>query len=178
MAEQDAAALPFKLQDGEQVVQVCRRHWWFLWPRTILWLVIALAPIGLAWWALDAVGVADDLGNFFWIAALVWLGFWVIRILLNWYQYHHDVWVITNQRLVDSTRPTPFRHNMSTADLVNIQDMTIEKTGITSTILNYGDVVCQTAGSGSQFRISKVPAPDEVQHLVDKERDRERKSYS
>jgi hypothetical protein len=45
-------------------------------------------------------------------------------------------------------------------------------------MLNFGDVICQTAGIGNQFCISKVPRPDEIQHLVDQERDRERKSYS
>jgi hypothetical protein len=178
MAEQDAAALPFKLQGGEQVIKVCRRHWWFLWPRTILWVLFAIVPVGVIWWALGATDLDDNVGQFFWIVSLVWIGFWVIRLLLNWYQYTRDVWVITNQRIVDSTQPTPFRHNMSTADLVNIQDMTIEKEGIFATMLNFGDVICQTAGAGNQFRISKVPAPDEVQHLVDQERDRERKSYS
>jgi hypothetical protein len=177
MADQEER-LPFKLQDGEQVVQVCRRHWWFLWPRTILWVLFALVPVGVVWWALGATDLEDNVGGFFWIVTLLWLGFWAVRLFLNWYQYRRDIWVITNQRIVDSTQPTPFRHHMSTADLVNIQDMTIEKTGIFATMMNFGDVICQTAGAGGQFRISKVPAPDEVQHLVDKERDRERRSYS
>jgi hypothetical protein len=177
MAEQDAA-LPFTLQGNEQVVQICRRHWWFLWPRTTLWILIALVPVGIVWWGLGATDLDDNLGTPALVVSLLWLGFWGVRLFLNWYQYHNDIWVITNQRLVDSTRRHPFRHDMSTADLVNIQDMTIEKRGIVATMLNFGDVICQTAGIGNQFCISKVPRPDEIQHLVDQERDRERKSYS
>ena len=37
--------LPFPLQEGERVIQVCRRHWWHLWPKTVIWVLFALAPV-------------------------------------------------------------------------------------------------------------------------------------
>ena len=86
--------------------------------------------------------------------------------------------MITDQRIIDSFKPTPFQLRVGTADLVNIQDMTVEKSGIIPTILNFGDVVCQTAGTGQQFRIGGVPHPERVQLLVDKERDRERMRHT
>ena len=54
--------------------------------------------------------------------------------------------------------------------------MTINRNGLFKTMLDYGDVVCQTAGFGAAeaFRIAGVPNPREVQALVDRERDRER----
>jgi len=56
--------------------------------------------------------------------------------------------------------------------------MTIEKNGIIPSLLNFGDVVCETAGKEQQFRLGGVPDPAGVQLLVDKERDRERMRYS
>ena len=170
-------SLPFPLQDGEIVIQFQRRHWWFLWPRTILLALIAVVPIVLAYLLLDAIGVQDDLGIFFWIVALLWAGWWTVRALFNWYRYANDIWVVTNQRIVDSFKPHPFSHRLSTADLVNVQDISVEKIGITATILRFGDVVCETAGggaSGGVFRIIGIPDPATIQLLIDKERDRER----
>ena len=129
-------------------------------------------------WLLPPLDVLDDLGIFFWAAVAVWLLYWGVRLLLNWYRYHNDIWVVTDQRIIDSFKPTPFHLRVGTADLVNIQDMSIEKSGIIPTLLNFGDVVCQTAGTGQQFRIGGVPDPERVQLLVDKERDRERMRYS
>ncbi|MEX0750946.1 MAG: PH domain-containing protein, partial [Dehalococcoidia bacterium] len=64
---------------------------------------------------------------------------------------------------------------LSTADLVNVQDMTVERSGLLQTTLNYGDIICQTAStSAGDFVLSGIPRPQEVQLLVDKERDRER----
>jgi len=82
--------------------------------------------------------------------------------------------VITNQRLIDSYRRHPFDMSISTADLVNIQDMTVERSGILRTMLDFGNVICQTASSDQSFMLTGVPDPRETQALVDRERDRER----
>jgi hypothetical protein len=166
--------LPFPLQEGERVIQLCRRHWWYLWPRTILWAALALVPVIIAAWAFAAPGWLDNVGIVFWPVAGIWLLFWTFRLLLNWYQYTRDIWVITDQRIVDSMQPTPFRHHLSTADLVNIQDISVEKSGVIPSLLNFGDVILETAGASKGFRIAGVPRPTDVQLLIDKERDRER----
>ena len=41
-------------------------------------------------------------------------------------------------------------------------------------IIDYGDVICQTAGTDADFTIVGVKDPRAVQALVDRERDRER----
>lgn len=170
-----AVRLPFPLQDGERILSLQRRHWWFLWPMTLLLSVLAVVPLVVVWVVLDAIGIRDDLGILWWILVVLWLLYWGFRLLLNWYQYHHDIWVITNQRLIDSLKRHPFSLRVSTADLVNVQDISVVKSGITPTILNYGSVVCETAGSGdSDFIIAGIPHPEAVQLLIDNERDRER----
>lgn len=166
--------LPFPLQEQERVIQVCHRHWWFLWPRTIFWTLLAIVPVIIVAWGAASFDWLDASSRLFWVPVLVWLGIWAARLFLNWYQYSRDIWVITNQRIVDSVSPTPFRHRLATADLVNIQDMTVERSGILPTLLNFGDVVCQTASGQGEFRIAGVPRPQELQLLVDRERDRER----
>ena len=171
-----AEDLPFPMQDGEEVLRLCRRHWFYLWPRTV---IMAAFAIGVVVAVAVVMAMLDQFGgmarNIFFIAALSWLLYWAVRVFLNWYRYHNDIWVITNQRIVDSFKPTPFKHTLSTADLVNVQDMTVEKNGILASIFNFGDVVCQTAGDGGRdFRMTAIPDPQEVQLLMDRERDRER----
>jgi hypothetical protein len=52
--------------------------------------------------------------------------------------------------------------------------MTVLREGIFRTLFNYGDIVCQTAADIQEFRLVAIPRPQDVQLLVDKERDRER----
>jgi len=167
--------LPFPLHEAEQVLYLCRRHWWFLWPRTIILALVALVPVVVAFWLLGEIGVRDDLGIFFWAGVALWLVYWGVRSFLNWYRYRHDIWVVTNQRLIDSYKAHPFSLRVATADLVNLQDMSVVKSGIVATMLNFGNVVCETAGSDRvAFTIAGVPRPEAMQLLIDRERDRER----
>jgi hypothetical protein len=171
-------ALHFPLQQDERVIMICRRHWIYLWPRTLWYALLALVPvIGVAFAMSKTAGLGGTAGRVFWIAAAVYLLYWVLRAFLNWYRYNNDIWVITNQRIVDSTKTTPFTLKTSTADLVNVQDMTVERDGVFRTMFNYGDVVCQTAADIQEFRMTGIPRPQDLQLLVDKERDRERVRY-
>jgi hypothetical protein len=168
-------ALHFPLQENEQVLQICHKHWIYLWPRGIFYALLALVPVIALGVILDkTAGLGGTAGKVFWIAAAVYILYWAIRIFLNWYRYNNDIWVVTNQRIVDSTKTTPFNMKMSTADLVSVLDMTVERNGIFRTMFNYGDIVCQTAAEIQEFRMAGIPHPQEVQLLVDKERDRER----
>ncbi|MDO8617127.1 MAG: hypothetical protein Q7T33_15565 [Dehalococcoidia bacterium] len=167
--------LPFPLQDGERILALFRRHWWFLWPQSILLVLAAVGPVVLAAVLLDAIGVLDDLGIYFWAVAALWLSYWAVRLLFNYYRYHHDIWVVTNQRLIDSIRRHPFDLRVATADLVNVQDISVVKSGLTPSLLNYGSVVCETAGAATnEFVIAGIPHPEAAQLLIDRERDRER----
>lgn len=171
-AEIKTLKLPFPLQDGEEVLRFCRRHWWFLWPMTVLLALVAIVPLIVAWIVLDAIGVRDDLSFVWWIIVVLWLVYWGTRLFFNWYRYSHDIWLVTNQRLIDSFKKHPFSLKVSTADLVNVQDISVDKSGITPTLLNYGSVVCETAGSsGSRFVIAGIAHPESIQLLIDKERD-------
>jgi hypothetical protein len=91
-----------------------------------------------------------------------------------WYQYRHDVWVITNQRIVDVFKKHPFNLRVSSADLINVQDISVARNGILQTTLDFGDIVCQTSGADEAFRLSGLPNPRQTQALIDQERDRER----
>ena len=163
--------LPVPVQPGERVLLLRRRHWIYLWPNIILTLLIAIVPAAAVIFLLDAIGLEGRAAT---IIVAVYLAFFLLRIALIWYRYHNDYWVVTNQRVIDIKRNHPFDLKVSTADLVNIQDMTIERNGLLKTMLDYGDVVCQTAGTAADFRIGGVADPRAVQALVDRERDRER----
>ena len=162
------------LQSGEQVLLVRRKHWMYLVPNTLLNFVLGLIPVILLVKFLDLIGVNG--GNFASIVYALWFLLFIIRAAIDWYRYFNDTWVVTNQRVIDSRRKNPFNLEVSTADLVNIQEMNISRKGIFQTVLDYGDVVCQTAGASDRkdFTITGVPKPREVQALVDKERDRDR----
>jgi hypothetical protein len=167
--------LEFPLQGGESVLQISRRHWWYLWPSIALRTVFLLVPIVVLWFLFDAVGANDGVGRqILWLLTLLWAAYWAVIIYLQWFRYRHDLWVITNQRIVDVYKRNPFNLRISSADLINVQDISVEKRGILQTTLNFGDIACQTSGARDVFMLTGLPDPTATQALIDKERDRER----
>ena len=168
--------LPFPLQEGEELLTLARRHWLFVWPKVIAGAVVGLVPVLALWWAMLRLDWADnDIPR--WIAlgaTVVWLGYWGVRLYFFKYRYDNDIWVVTNQRIIDSVKKHWFHLQMSTADLVDIEDMTVTRAGVLGTLFDFGDIDCQTAGAVRKFALRGIPRPREVQAMVDRLRDQAR----
>ena len=72
---------------------------------------------------------------------------------------------------MDVTRSPPSTCSVTTASLSNVQDINIRMKGIFNTMLNFGDVICQTASSGSKtFALIGVANPKKVLDVIDEAR--------
>lgn len=160
--------LPVQLQENEKVVRIIKRH-----PLSLIGRIVGVALLllvgGALWVWLRGIGgglevVLDILMAVGALAAIVYAG-------VYWYRYENDLWIVTSERLIDSTKTTPFNQEIKTATLANIQDINIRKRGIFQTVFEYGDVICQTASaSGHTFEFLGVAKPAEVLDLIDDQR--------
>jgi membrane protein YdbS with pleckstrin-like domain len=168
--------LPFPLQEGEQLQTLARRHWLFVYPKLAAGAAVALVPVGAVWWAMARFDWTDNgPPRLIALAAtVVWLVYWVVRLYFLKYRYDNDIWVVTNQRVIDSVKNNWFHLQMSTADLVDIEDMSVIRSGLLGTMFDFGDINCQTAGEVPKFSLRGIPQPREVQALVDRLRDESR----
>lgn len=157
--------LPVQLQSGEEVIKLIRRHPASLWGR--LGLIALVVILALIIWLIAG---GNTLFNI--IFALVVIG-GILVGFMAWYRYFNDLWVITTARLIDVTRSNPFSQQVTTAALSNVQDINIRKKGVFNTMLNFGDVICQTASaSGQTFSFVGVAEPEKVLDLIDEARNK------
>jgi len=168
--------LPFELQNNEVIRLVARKHIaYFVWQVTkhaLAGLIPAAALLAI--FALTA-GLDGTLGLVVWAIAAAWLVFWAIKIYFDWYSYRNDIWVVTNQRVIDSYKRNWFAHRMASTDLVSVEDMSIDKSGVIPTAFNFGHLQLQTAGQRENFILSGIPKPSNVLALIDSERDAARR---
>ncbi len=168
--------LPIDLQNNERVIRLVRRHPVFFITR--------LGIVGLGGWipVLILLVVAASTQNTVRVLALFAAGFWLlgwfIATYFTWYRYQNDIWIISNQRIVDSLKKNPFSHNFSSTDLINIEDMSVAKNGILPTMFDYGDLRCQTAGMQDNFVLSGIPKPSRILTIVDQARDASRRELA
>jgi hypothetical protein len=168
--------LPFELQPGESVRLFTRRHPIYFIARMACYTVLSLAPIAALTFVVDLAGGLSGTGSL--VVALVdltWFLAWLVRAYFTWYAYHNDVWVVTNQRVVDSTKRNWFNKRMASADLVDVEDIAVHKQGLLPTVFNFGDLQCQTAGERLNFVLAGIPDPTKVLALIDVSRDAARR---
>lgn len=160
---------PVQLQNNETVIETLRRHPVYMILQIIGVVIVAILVIWLLNWLKSMFGATAF--NIL-TAATVVLG--LLAAYFVYYGYKNDMWLITDQRLVDSTKKNPFNHEVASADLLNVQDITVSRKGFFPTIFNFGEVRCQTASATQVFTLHGVPDPNAVLELIDQTRDNAR----
>jgi hypothetical protein len=77
-----------------------------------------------------------------------------------------DLFIVTNDRLIDITQVTILKSTVSSTPLKHIQDTTSSLSGLFQTFINYGDIEVQTAGNSPVFHIDRVPDPSMVARKI------------
>lgn len=168
--------LPVQLQLDEILVARKRRHPLFLAWQMGRVLIMGAAPIVVLLIAVNEIsGLDGNNGTVAGVAAAVWGGIWLVLGYFTWYRYNRDGWMVTNQRLIDSVKRHWFHHEISSADLIQIEDMSVRRSGLLQTMFNFGDLTCQTAGATQNFVLRGIPGPTDTLGIVDAARDAARR---
>ncbi len=155
---------PF-LHPDEQVRMVMRAHWW-IFVKIVAAFVIQLA-LGIGVVVLFFVGGVDfeteGLPQILLVlfGALYFLFCWIL-FLYHWVDYYLDIWVVTDQRVLNIVQHGLFSRTISELSIQNIQDVTAEIHGKIATVLDFGDVHIQTAGERKRFMFNDVGDPESI----------------
>lgn len=157
--------LPDKRQD-EQVHFVLRRHWMAITRHFILLIVEGVIPLGLLAYYRLVGGYEFAINDPLTVLAILFASGYYLFIWLfffyHWIDYYLDVWVVTDQRIVDIVQSGLFSRTISELNIVQVQDVTSSVKGSTATFLNYGQVYIQTAAENPRFIFEQIPNPRQV----------------
>ena len=161
-----------KLEEGEEILYVARKHWFLFLGETAFLLLFALLPSGLlfipatAFQQITSVLHVSNFGApifiFFWSLWLMLL--WMLFALL-WTNYYLDVWVITNHRIIDIEQVGLFNRHISSFRFNQIQDVTVKVSGLIATLVGFGTVEIHTASNDS-FKFKGVAAPNQLKERI------------
>ncbi len=152
----------------EQVVLVLRRHWAILAGHSLLSIVILALPLAVAALGNFLIPQINEtlLYPYLVVAFFLYLMFFWVYFFLGWVDYYLDVWIVTNDRIINIEQNGLFNRIVSEQKLYRVQDVTAEAKGFLPTLLNYGNVYIQTAGEQSRFIFEQVPEPYQVKKLI------------
>jgi ABC-type proline/glycine betaine transport system permease subunit len=161
--------MAFKLEENEYIIAMSRRHWFFPVSQSLLAIFSLLLPILIMSVVFNIKLSQDIFGNSSLVSLIVLLVWFFIVwnfIFIIWTDHFLDVLIITNLHLIDIENIGLWNREISTLKLKNIQDISSKVIGIIPSILKYGDLEIQTAGSMNNFIIKNVQNPDLVRQKI------------
>lgn len=147
----------------EKVEYTLRRHWLTFLPVILTLLVMFAVP-------LVVLAIFQNLFPDFLTGPItypltilfgsVYFLFALMFFYIQFIDYYLDMWIITNDRLIDIEQKGLFSRSITELELFQIQDVTSTTVGLWATFLHYGDVVITTSSNTSSIILHKVPRPD------------------
>lgn len=158
----------FETQEAEEtVVLFLRQHIIVNLPWMFLAALLILVPSVFFPLAVGALGLAVPIpveymivGSLFWYLGT--FGF-ILAKFLGWF---FNIYIVTNERVIDIDFYYLLYKKFSQAELNKIQDISYASGGIFAAFFNYGNVSVQTAGEMPNIEFDKVPNPEKVVETI------------
>ena len=162
----------FELEPGEHVVKETRKHWFLFLIELLPYVLLAFAPFILPKFFALAPPLAPYAGFFDYQTPLartglgVWLLLWWTGAWGAFTRYFLNVWIFTNERIVNIKQHRYFSREVSSLFLSRVQDVTTEVTGVLPSLLNIGDIKVQTAAEDVEFVMRGIPRPEQMRDII------------
>ena len=158
----------FPGQESNEIVYVFARPYFFSFiPNVLFFLVAYFFAFGIEYAVNHS---AFQLEAYYGNIITIFLGFFQLVTLLvffvSLFDFYYDIIIVTNQRVVDIDQEQLFSRPIAELSLFDVEDVKSNVTGIFQTVLNYGDIEIQTAGTNANFITKNLRNPREIVSIV------------
>jgi uncharacterized membrane protein YdbT with pleckstrin-like domain len=153
----------------EEIKLIIRKHKIVLLTYALHIIIMSLLPVIFYLFVIPQTFSAflePPYNNLFILLSVIYYGFVWIIIFTAWVDYYLDIWIITNERLLDVEQRGFFNRVVSELDLKRIQDITSEVHGILPTMFGFGNIHIQTAAEEKKFELKSIPHPVTVRRKI------------
>lgn len=142
----------------EEIILVARQHWF----TNLRWIVIAIIMAFIP----SLLHFSDILATFtpqyHFAANIFWYLITFIFAFEKFLGWYFNVYIITDERVVDIDFNNLLDKKFSEAKISMIQDVTSQVVGLSQTMFNYGSVFIQTASEVPEIEFQKVANPQKI----------------
>lgn len=169
-----------KQKSYEHIVYQLRRHPITFVPQIFLFVLLSAIPVIIFIFLNNYF--SDLFADPIYFPLLVLSGsVYLLSILLFFYTefiiFYLDIWIVTNDRIIDIEQHGLFSRSISELDLFRIQDVTSDTHGVIATIFKYGSVTIKTASNNVHIVFKNVKNPDKIREDLIKYSDIDRKFH-
>lgn len=156
-------------EDQEAVILFLRQHPIVMIP----WMAISLFMLALPSVFSFFPPYASLPGNYQLVVTLGWYLFVFGYALSKFMGWFFNIYIVTDERVVDVDFVNILFRKISTAKIDEIQDVNITSSGALETFFGYGSIFIQTAAEVSEFEFLAIPKPDQVGKILNQLIDQE-----
>lgn len=155
-------------EKGEKIILMLRAHVVTLVPPALIIIFLILVPTFAApVLALLKINLGDTLSSLqAFLITLAWYLFVFGYAFFRFIFWYFNVYILTNERVVDIDFKGLLHKETSYAKLNQIQDVSPKTIGFFSTFFNFGNVFIQTAAERPEFEFHHVPRPNDVARAI------------
>ena len=152
-------------EKGEEVILLLRRHLFVILFPLALFTIACFIPVilGIIFWSYFSTH--NLLNLFFFVSSIWFLIIWLIAFYFLT-MYTLNTIAITDHRIINSDQHGFFNRQVSELHSHRIQDVSTHTNGLIETILKFGDITVQTAGTEKQFVFHQIPRPDRAKDVI------------
>lgn len=145
------------IEEDESIVAVIHRHW-LMGLRALFWPTLAFGAGAALLIAAPFRSIAIAVG----IWSVCVCGWW----LRNFFDYFLDAWILTDQGIIDVAWHGWFHRESSRILYSDIQGVSYEIKGVTSTLMRYGTISVEKISTGTAISMDTVSHPRKVEALI------------
>lgn len=153
---------------NEQETLVIRKHWLVLVAH-LSFIVLLMGILSIALLGSSVVGSifanSEEVGKTLSFSLVLFAMMLLAAFFFVLMDYYLDMWIVTNERIIDVEQHGFFSRRISEIPLARVQDVTLEVHGVLHTLFNYGTIRIQTAGETS-FDMKDVPHLAEIKDAI------------
>ena len=157
------------LKEGEKMILWIDKHWMVRVRVFFIGILLIILPAILGFPLIN--WMAGNNGSFSIGMAFLFVYelFALLYIFIQLLNEELDIFVITNQRIIDIDQVNLIQRKITDTPIINVQDVTCECKGLLATLFKYGRITVKTAAAqGSQLSMRFVPeAFDRAKVMLD-----------
>ena len=153
-----------RLHENEKVIIAFHRHWLVV-ANKMTFAIALFLPALVALIALPAVEINAGLMVLAYYLIIAYMMIALMIAFVIWFDYYLDIWIVTNEIIIDVEQIGMFKREVSEFMLSRVQDITVEIPNFMATLLHYGNIRVQTAGEQG-FSARDIPQPDKIKDII------------
>lgn len=153
---------------GEKIIVFTRRHWIFMFGSFLFVFFMVLAyfiALGVIFGSTELQFSGPLRLVIITVSGIVLLLAWLF-LYIRFIDYYLDVWILTDERIVQIKQSSLFNRQTAGFDLATVQDVAAKQQGMLGTFLNYGTIFVQTAATTELFEFRYIPKPFKLKKQV------------